>query len=278
MNGRYTYLMSQADFTAVQPAISAIAVSGSMFTVGSTHTITATVNDAQNVYLNYRAQEYAPFTEVEMFDDGNHNDGAANDYVYGADISLTAVATQYYIYAENSTIGRFSPARAQHEFYTITATGGIVPGNIVINEFVASNDTGTVDQDGEHDDWIELHNNASTPQDISGYKLSDDATNFGLFTFPTGTVLPANGYLVVWADKNLTQTGYHADFKLSTGGETIYLSNTASVLIDSVGFGTQVNDVSLGRYPNGTGPFPVTSSHVFYRKQLQPKQCHWQNC
>lgn len=255
MNGRYSYLMSQSDFTATQPSISNVSVSSTEIELGNTISITATVTNEENVYLNYRSQEYAPFIKVEMFDDGNHNDGAANDDVFGADITINSLTTHYYIYAENTNIGMFSPARAQHEFYTITATGDITPGDIVINEFMASNDTTAADQDGEYDDWIELYNNSENAIDISGYGLSDDLNDLTAFTFPDETLFQPNTYIIVWADKDLTQSGYHADFKISASGESLYLTDASQTLIDSVAFAAQNTDEAYGRYPNGTGSF-----------------------
>lgn len=254
MNGRYTYLMALSDFTAVQPSINNVTVTNTP-AIGGTAIINATVMNENNVYLRYRQIERAPFDKVEMFDDGNHNDGAANDNVFGASFTLNNSFAEYYIYAENSTIGKFSPVRAEHEFYTITATGGSIPGNIVINELMASNGNTVADQDGEFDDWIELYNNSTTAIDISGYGLSDDFTNLDLFAFPAGTVLQPNSYIIVWADNDLSQTGFHADFKLSSSGETLYLTNSAGTIVDFVTFGAQNTDEAYGRYPNGTGSF-----------------------
>lgn len=255
MNPRATYLLAQADFVASQPQIMDVKVSDSMPAVGTTVTITTFVTDEENVFLGYRSQNHAPFHKVQMYDDGNHQDGAANDGIFGASINLLSLQTHYFIYAENTEIGRFSPARAQHEFYVLTAISGITPGDIVINEFMASNDATVVDQDGEHDDWIELYNNSEEPVDLSGYGLSDDLSDLTVFTFPSGTVLQPDMYLVVWADGDVDQSGYHADFKISAGGETIYLTDENQLVIDSIAFGSQETDQTYGRYPNGTGPF-----------------------
>ncbi len=116
--------------------------------------ITADVTNEDDVYIGYRFNVEHPFQRVQMFDDGAHNDGAANDGTYGVDFSLAGTTNQYYIYAENSNIGKFSPQRAEHEFHTITAL--TVASDLVINEFMASNDTTVSDQDGDFDDWIEL--------------------------------------------------------------------------------------------------------------------------
>src|SRR5690606_32662758 len=111
-------------------------------------------------------------------DDGNHNDGSANDGVYGVDLAITDVYTQYYIYAENNNIGAFSPARAEHEFYDIDATYiTIAEGDLVINEIMASNVTTVVDQDGEYDDWLELYNNSTETLSLDNLYLSDDPTD-----------------------------------------------------------------------------------------------------
>ena len=57
------------------------------------------------------------FKEVEMFDDGAHNDGFSGDGVYGGKISNSSNSIDYYFYAENDSAGVFSPKRAAYEFY-----------------------------------------------------------------------------------------------------------------------------------------------------------------
>ena len=85
-----------------------------------------------------------------------HNDGAAGDRTYGISINVGASNVQYYFYADNNDAGIFSPQRAEHEYHELA-----VAGDVVINEFSASNSTIQADQDGEYDDWIELYNNTS---------------------------------------------------------------------------------------------------------------------
>lgn len=255
MNGRYSYLMGLSDFTATEPSISAVAPSTTTPAVGDTITITATVANENSVLLRYRTKTGGvAFEKATMYDDGMHNDGAANDQVYGADIIVDGGFVEYYIYAENTTIGKFSPTNAEHEFYTIYAQA-ITLGDLVINEFMASNNSTVTDQDGEYDDWVELYNKGTQSLDISGYHLSDDGSDLTLFSFPNGTIIQPNSYLVVWADGDITQTGYHADFKISSNGETIYLTDTNVAILDSITFGVQVSDSTYGRYPNGTGSF-----------------------
>jgi len=47
----------------------------------------------------------------------------------------------------------------------------------VLNEFLAVNQGGLADEDGESADWIELHNSGPTWFDLTGWALTDAATN-----------------------------------------------------------------------------------------------------
>ncbi|NUN68084.1 MAG: CotH kinase family protein [Bacteroidetes bacterium] len=147
-------------------------------------------------------------------------------------------------------------------FYTSLPTPGavnigVIPvakGEVVINEFAADNDSLT-DPAGEAEDWIELYNTASRTIDLGGMFLSDDYLTPAKWKFPAGTTIPANGYLVVWADEDSGQAGVHAKFKLSKSGERIVLSGTDTTAMDTVAFGAQTTNRTMARIPNGTGPF-----------------------
>lgn len=256
MDGRAEYLLGLSDFTAPEPTITNISLSSNTPVIGDLITVTANVTDAQLITLRYRSETGAPFAQIEMFDDGAHNDENANDGIYGADIDLSSTITQYYIYAENDIIGKFSPARAQHEYYQIAANSTNTQiGDLVINEFMASNDATVSDQNEEFDDWIELYNNGSTSIDISGYFLSDNPDNTSKWIFPENTVIGSNEYLTVWADNDEEQDGLHASFKLSATAESVVLSDTDTIVIDEVSYLEQSTDISYGRFPNGTGVF-----------------------
>ena len=260
MNARATYLTGLSDFTATQPAIGSTTPSNASPEIGTTIVITTAVSNTNSdaVFLGYRGNQNAVFTKVAMFDDGTHGDGAANDGVYGASISISEEYTQYYIYAENNTIGAFSPPRAEHEFYTIQATyPTLAVGDLVINEIMASNTATVADQDGEFDDWIELYNNSSQTVSLDNLYLSDDATDLLAWQFPTGVTLAPDSYLIVWCDKDEEQTGLHASLKLSSGGESAILSYSDGTVIENISFGAQTEDMGYARIPNGTGNFVI---------------------
>ena len=137
--------------------------------------------------------------------------------------------------------------------------------NIVINEFMASNDLTVLDQDGESEDWIELYNKGNDAVDISGYFLSDNAQNIAKYVIPDNTIMAADDYLIIWADEDGSQDGFHANFKLSKSGETIFLSDTDTSIIDQIAYTDQETDISFARKPNGIGAFR-TSMPTFNAK------------
>ena len=59
------------------------------------------------------------------------------------------------------------------------AWGTAACGQAVISEFLASNQAGLTDEDGEHSDWIEIHNPEATAVDLIGWRLTDNAASLG---------------------------------------------------------------------------------------------------
>lgn len=265
MDGRSEYLLGLSDFTQTEPTITNIALSNENPTINETVAITATITDENAVYLGYRTNPNTPFTRVQMLDDGSQNDGAANDGVYGLELTINNGFFQYYIYAENEMMGMFSPKRAEHEYHTINVQlSDALVGELVINEFMASNDETIADQDGEFDDWIELYNNTDSEIALEGFSLSDNVDNLTKWIFPEGTAIEANGYLVVWADEDggaaNGQEGLHCSFKISATADSIFLTSPSGVLLDQVASIDQTTDVSFGRLPNGTGDFQTMTA------------------
>lgn len=147
-------------------------------------------------------------------------------------------------------------------------------GTITINELVASSDStsGTPDNAGEYDDWIELYNTTDEEVDLAGAYLSDSKTDFKKWQFPIGTSIPANGYLIVWADGDEEQSGIHTSFKLNKGGDELRLSNADGSVVDSVSFESLETNVALARVPNGTGPFVEQApTHGFSNEVVSTK-------
>ena len=134
--------------------------------------------------------------------------------------------------------------------------------SLVINEFMASNNSCIQDPQGQYDDWIEIYNYGADAIDISGMYLTDNLsapTKWRIpYSNPAITIVLAGGYLLIWADDDTTDTGLHANFKLDAAGEQIGLFDSDGVtVIDSVIFGEQTTDRSYGRYPDANDNWQV---------------------
>lgn len=135
---------------------------------------------------------------------------------------------------------------------------------IYINEIVSSNGSSYLDEDGEYVDWIELYNDSNESISLQGFGLSDKRAMPKRWEFPDVEMEP-NSYLVVCASgKNRTDEDgeLHTNFKISSAGENIYLSDAKGRLISSVEL-EQINfDKSYGyiketmEYANLSVPTP----------------------
>ena len=96
----------------------------------------------------------------------------------------------------------------------------LAAGQVVVNEICTKN-TKLAAPDGEFYDYIELYNTGSSEAAVGGYALSDDASQPKLYVIPEGTVIPANGYLVVYCGVKAGGSVKGAEFGLSKSGETV---------------------------------------------------------
>ena len=66
----------------------------------------------------------------------------------------------------------------------------------VISEFLASNDDGIVDSDGDSSDWIEIHNPTGGTINLSNWHLTDDPADPLKWTLPSLN-FPSGGYMII---------------------------------------------------------------------------------
>ena len=145
---------------------------------------------------------------------------------------------------------------------------------LVINEFMASNSSGSDvnDPQGDYDDWIEIYNAGDTAINIAGMYLTDDLNEPTKWQIPSdnpfATTIPAHWYLLIWADSDTGDAGLHANFQLDATGEKIGLFDIdGSTLIDSISFSEQRLDISYGRYPNGSNNWRFFGKGGIHLKQ-----------
>ncbi len=276
ITSRRNYLNTNTEVAQQAPTISNVAyyTNSNAWTAPAANqasTVRASATSASGIYrmnMYYSNAIVGNFTKLQMFDDGTHDDGASGDGVYGAQIPGQAGGSWVRFYVEaaanNSAKSvKYDPVGAEHNVYVyIVAPLSSSDTSVVINEVMASNSSTAMDNAGEYDDWIELYNKSSAAKDISGYILTDNPTNLNKWSFPTGTIIPANGYLIAWADEDSTQGTDHSNFKLSASSEKLYLLDPSEALVDSLSWSTQTTDMGFARIPNGYGNF-VSQSPTF---------------
>lgn len=115
------------------------------------------------------------------------------------------------------------------------------------SELMASNG---VYEEGHAYDWVELVNNSSQSVDLSGYGLSDKEGRPFLYQFPQGTKLKAGQLLVVNCIDDTVDPPdsrrHYAPFKLSSEGESLFLSDASGSLLERLDFPFQYGNVSFG--------------------------------
>ncbi len=166
---------------------------------------------------------------------------------------------------------------ARQVFYYPTPGGknnsASLPVHICINEWMAKNTSTLADPaDGDFDDWFELYNADTQTVDITGFQLAGNLNTNSLNKVPDGTTIPGHGFMLVWANAAKTVTGsdLYVSFGLSKSGDKIALYAPDNTLADSVVFGAQSDDISEGRWPDGSTniyqmpiPTPRTTNRLF---------------
>jgi len=133
---------------------------------------------------------------------------------------------------------------------------GAARAEVVINEVMASNG---YYENGHAWDWVELYNDGKETVNLSGWGLSDSKKNLYKFTFPEGAKLKGGAYLTVWCTGEENKSSgkgsvFYADFKISSSGETLRLTDGSGAEIQKLEMPEQYGCVSYG-LPAGGGEY-----------------------
>lgn len=102
----------------------------------------------------------------------------------------------------------------------------IVADVLEISEIMSSNTLYFADANGETYDYIEIHNTSSETVNLFGWYLSDSSDRLKRWSFPDVEIQPDGYFTVHCSGKAQTDDPMHlhTDFKLSSSGETVYLT------------------------------------------------------
>ena len=151
---------------------------------------------------------------------------------------------------------------------------------IKVNEVSAANSV-YVNEFFKKEDWIELYNNSDTDLDVAGLYLSDDIDNPLKYQIPANhgvinTIIPAGGFLAVWADKLEGTSEIHTNFKLGNAdGKMVIVSssdafvennatffathNSPKNFVEGLTYSIHQGTESVGRFPDGGSNFYLMS-------------------
>lgn len=134
----------------------------------------------------------------------------------------------------------------------------VLETRLVINEFLASNNTTNADETGGFDDWLEIYNPGSSAIDMSGMYLTNELDDPTRYQIPAGVTIGPGEYRLFWCDGDSAAGPFHTNFNLDKDAltnEDIGLFDTEAngfAIIDGLTYTLQVSDISSGRYPDAT--------------------------
>lgn len=122
-------------------------------------------------------------------------------------------------------------------------------GKLYVSEIMSNNTYVIKDNDGEYSDYIEIYNGYKYEINLEGYYLSDSEFETKKWQFPKMKIQPEE-YLIIFASgKNkcdLERRICHTNFKLSSNGEVITLSDKNGNIINKFSYPSLDNDISYG--------------------------------
>ena len=151
------------------------------------------------------------------------------------------------------TTREYTPGLANTQESYLSLVSVTVADVLEITEVMASNASYVPDENGMYWDYVELHNTSDRDVNLAGYYLSDSADNAMKWCFPDA-VLPAGGYMIVYASGRDTQEGgrLHTNFRLSSEGEQAVLSNKRGQPVSIVNYGLLKADQAYSKMPDGS--------------------------
>ncbi len=123
-----------------------------------------------------------------------------------------------------------------------------------LNEIQTQNITGPVDDESEHEPWVELYNSGAAAVALAGWRLTPAESHPG-WSFPPGTEIAAGGYLRVWLDGEVPAipdpAHLHTSFRFDSPTGVLILLNADALPVDDLVFDSLASDMPYGCWPDG---------------------------
>ena len=197
-------------------------------------------------------QEYRVFAcreDLSLSDGGDSLFITRKDGVCCADLTFGEVGEDRTVLGDRKISEYPTPGKANtaENRYTLYSGGGLV-----INEVLSSNTKYAKAENGVYYDIVELYNDGAEELHLSDFCLSDKKKNLQLWRLPDETLAPGGFFTVYAAGKEISYVKHTAPFKISSEGDTLYLSRYSETgkgeVIDALRVPKVPVDRSYGRY------------------------------
>jgi hypothetical protein len=157
---------------------------------------------------------------------------------------------------------------------TVDPAALALPPGLRIEEIVTSSARSLADEDGDHPDWLELHNPTPSPEPLDGLVLRTSARERG-WALPDRVLAPGERLVVHASGKDRTDPGapLHTDFRLPQRGVEVILARAdGREVVDRVAVPELARDTSFGRDPHEPGRW----CHFAFPSpgEANPPECH----
>ncbi|MDL2217314.1 lamin tail domain-containing protein [Christensenellaceae bacterium OttesenSCG-928-M15] len=150
-------------------------------------------------------------------------------------------------------------------------------GVLVLDEAMPNNRSGLKALDGQAYSWVEVYNPTQEAVDLSGYYLSDDVLNLKKWRMEGGRIDPLSRVVVFLSNVDGAQGELHANFKLSSEENGVYLSDSAGGVISKLEWETPITaDIAVlqaegeNRYTAFPTPGEQNDARVFSATAFAP--------
>jgi hypothetical protein len=131
---------------------------------------------------------------------------------------------------------------------------------IVINEFMSSNNETLFDEDGDSSDWLEIFNTSGESVSLAGYYLSDDIEDLHKWPFPAFVLSPESYLIIYCSSKNRSDIDMplHTNFNLNAEGEDVLLVKDDEIIQHILPVDLE-EDIAFAAFPDENHTFLSTA-------------------
>ncbi|MBE0534492.1 MAG: lamin tail domain-containing protein [Phycisphaerae bacterium] len=173
------------------------------------------------------------------------------------------------------------------DFARLAANWRVRGMSAVISEFMAANGSQLplgpgelLDEDGDSSDWIEIYNPTDEVIDLSGWHLTDDASELTQWRFGDGILLNPYEFLIVFAsgkDRPAAGAPLHTNFRLSADGGYLALADDKGRVVHAYanGYPRQLTNISYGLRQYGRTLVPPGATAAYHVPRQEDAALDW---